>query len=270
MAISDAHFQGEIPATYDRYLVPILFDPYAADLSQRLALLHPHRILEVAAGSGALTRAISSALPHAEIVATDLNQAMLDVAARRHAAGHVVWRQADALSLPFPDGTFDAVASQFGVMFFPDKQRAYREILRVLKPRGTFLFNTWNSIESNAFAKAVMAATDVLFADNPLGFFKRTPHGYFDAEEITSELTKAGFQSVTVATVEKTSRAASARDAATAFCKGSPLRMEIEARNTKVDVVARVAQALEQTFGKGPIEAPMSALVFSAETPRQI
>jgi len=134
MAINDACFQGDIPAAYDRYMVPILFDPYAADLAQRLASVQPHRVLEVAAGSGALTRAISSALPHAEIIATDLNQAMLDVAARRHSGGHVVWRQADALSLPFPDQTFDAVTSQFGVMFFPDKHRAYHEILRVLKP----------------------------------------------------------------------------------------------------------------------------------------
>ncbi|MDQ0558628.1 ubiquinone/menaquinone biosynthesis C-methylase UbiE [Rhizobium mesoamericanum] len=269
MAINDACFQGDIPAAYDRYLVPILFDSYAADLARRLASLHPHRILEVAAGSGALTRAISSALPHAEIIATDLNQAMLDVAAVKHLGGHVVWRQADASALPFPEQIFDAVTSQFGVMFFPDKERAYREILRVLKPKGTFLFNTWDTVENNAFAKAVVAATDALFPDDPLPFFRRTPHGYFDAEAIRSELERAGFQSVTFAKVEKTSRAPSARDVATAFCKGSPLRMEIEAREAKFDVLSRVTEALEQTFGKGPIEGQMSALVFTAEAPRQ-
>ena len=269
MAMNDACFQGDIPAAYDRYLVPILFDPYAADLAQRLAPLHPHRVLEVAAGSGALTRALSSVLPHAEIIATDLNQAMLDVAALRHSGGHVAWQQADALSLPFPDQIFDAVTSQFGVMFFPDKRRAYREILRVLKPKGTFLFNTWDSVENNAFAKAVKAATDALFPDDPPDFFRRTPHGYFDAEAILSELERAGFQSATFTQVDKTARASSASDVATAFCRGSPLRMEIEARQSKIDVVARVADTLEQVFGKGPIEGRMSAFVFTAEAPRQ-
>ncbi|RDJ12475.1 class I SAM-dependent methyltransferase [Rhizobium grahamii] len=269
MAVNDACFQGDIPAAYDRYMVPILFDPYAADLAQRLASVHPHRVLEVAAGSGALTRAISAALTHAEIIATDLNQAMLDVAVRRHPGGHVVWRQADALSLPFPDQTFDAVTSQFGVMFFPDKHRAYHEILRVLKPKGTFLFNTWDTVESNDFAAAVRTATDVLFPDDPPEFFRRTPHGYFDPETILSELERAGFQSATFAKVEKTSHTSSARDAATAFCRGSPLRLEIEARHPKVDVVARVTEALEKTFGKGPIEGRMSAFVFTAEAPRQ-
>lgn len=266
--MNDACFQGDIPAAYDRYLVPILFDPYAADLAQRLASVHPHRVLEVAAGSGALTRAISSALPHAQIIATDLNQAMLDVAALRHSGGHIAWRQADALSLPFPDQIFDTVTCQFGVMFFPDKQRAYREILRVLKPKGTFLFSTWDSLESNAFAKVMMTETDALFPEDPLDFFRRTPHSYFDAEAILSELERAGFESAAFTKVEKTAHASSARDAATAFCKGSPLRMEIEARNPKFDVVARVTAALEQAFGKGPIEGPMSALVFTAEAPR--
>ncbi|OWV95583.1 SAM-dependent methyltransferase [Rhizobium sp. R72] len=269
MATNDACFHGDIPSAYDRYMVPMLFDPYAADLAQRVASIHPHRVLEVAAGSGALTRAMSSALPHAEIIATDLNQAMLDVAALRHSGGHVVWRQADASSLPFPAQTFDAIASQFGVMFFPDKGRAYREILRVLKPKGTFFFNTWDSVENNAFAKAVKASTDALFRDDPLSFFQRTPHSYFDAEAILLELEQAGFQSVTFARVEKTARAPSARDAATGFCKGSPLRAEIDARQSKVDVVARVADTLEQVFGKGPIEGGMSAFVFTAEAPRQ-
>ncbi len=269
MTTNDARFHGNIPATYDRYMVPMLFEPYAVDLAQRLAKNRPHLILEVAAGSGALTRAIASALPLAEIIATDLNQPMLDVAASKQIAGHVVWRQADALSLPFPDRTFDVVTSQFGVMFFPDKKRAYREILRVLKPAGTFVFNTWDSIESNAFAKALQTAINALFPDDPPCFIERTPHGYFDPGIILMELEQAGFHSATFSKVEKTSRAASAADAATAYCRGSPLRLEIEAHQSKEDVLASVTSAFEQAFGKGPIEGRMSALVFTAEAPHQ-
>jgi ubiquinone/menaquinone biosynthesis C-methylase UbiE len=166
MAINDAHFQGDIPGTYERYMVPLLFDVYASDLAERIALYHPHRVLEVAAGSGSLTRAISARLPSAEIFATDLNQAMLDVAALRHPLGNVVWRRADASNLPFGDGTFDAVACQFGVMVFAEKEQAYRQMRRVLKPKGVLFFSIWDCLEANEFAK--------LSPTRPRGFFRAT------------------------------------------------------------------------------------------------
>src|SRR5438093_1952180 len=154
MVATDKLFAGSIPEIYDRLLVPLIFEPYARDLAERLAGVKPREVLETAAGTGVLTRAIASRLPAgARIVATDLNQPMLDrAAARQPGDGRIAWRQADALALPFADQSFDAVACQFGVMFFPDKVQVYREARRVLKPGGRFLFNVWDRIDANEFA----------------------------------------------------------------------------------------------------------------------
>src|ERR1700704_2837664 len=148
MAATDRIFAGSIPEIYERYLVPLIFDPYARDLAARLAKTDPHDVLETAAGTGVLTRAVASRLPaHAHMVATDLNQPMLNQAkARQDDDGRIAWKQADALALPFGDQSFDAVACQFGVMFFPDKVQGYREARRILKPGGRFIFNVWDKI----------------------------------------------------------------------------------------------------------------------------
>ena len=125
MVATDKLFAGSIPEIYDCFLVPLIFEPYARDLAERLAKLDPRDVLETAAGTGVLTRAMASRVPHARIVATDLNQPMLDQAAARGALEkRIALRQADALALPFDDQTFDVVTCQFGVMFFPDKFRA--------------------------------------------------------------------------------------------------------------------------------------------------
>ena len=151
---TDKAFAGSIPRIYDTHLVPLIFEPYAADLVARLALRPLARVLEIAAGTGVVTRQLASVLaPHVAVVATDLNQAMLDEAAARGTSRPVEWRQADAMQLPFPDGSFDAVVCQFGVMFFPDKPKALSEARRVLKPGGVFLFNVWDRIEENEFGR---------------------------------------------------------------------------------------------------------------------
>src|SRR5215472_15945481 len=131
---SDKVFAGSIPKIYETYLVPLIFRPYADDLAQRVAALQVRRVLEVAAGTGVVTRALAAALPgDVEIVATDLNQAMLDQAAATGTSRPVTWRQADAMQLPFPDGSCDVVVCQFGAMFFPDKAKAFAEARRVLR-----------------------------------------------------------------------------------------------------------------------------------------
>jgi ubiquinone/menaquinone biosynthesis C-methylase UbiE len=178
---SDKVFTGCIPELYDAYLVPLLFEPYAADLAARLASRPLGRVLEIAAGTGVATRAMATALPEAvAIAATDLNQAMLDRAAARGTSRPVEWRQADAMALPFADGTFDAVVCQFGVMFFPEKGRAYAEVRRVLRSGGLFVFNVWDRIQENEFADIVTTALAALFPDDPPRFLARTPHGYHD------------------------------------------------------------------------------------------
>jgi ubiquinone/menaquinone biosynthesis C-methylase UbiE len=268
MATTDKLFAGSIPEIYDRLLVPLIFEAYAADLAERLVGHNPQTVLETAAGTGILTRAIASRVPaHVRIVATDLNQPMLDrAAARQPDDGRIGWRQADALALPFADQSFDAVACQFGAMFFPDKVRGFREARRVLQPAGHFLFNVWDAIAQNVFAQVVTEALASRFPDDPPRFLARTPHGYSDVAKIREELTAAGFASIAAETVEETSRAASARDVAIAYCQGTPLRNEIEARSgsSVQEATDMAAEALRRRFGSGPIEGRIRAHVICA------
>src|SRR2546428_1814126 len=178
---TDKTFTGSIPKLYESHLVPLIFNPYAADIARRLASRSPSRVLEIAAGTGVVTRALVSALPERiAIVATDLNQAMLDQAIVIGTSRQVEWRQADAMQLPFADGSFDAVVCQFGAMFFPDKPAAFAEARRVLQPGGVFLFNVWDRIEENEIADTVQTAVAALFPTDPPGFLPRTPYGYYD------------------------------------------------------------------------------------------
>jgi ubiquinone/menaquinone biosynthesis C-methylase UbiE len=165
---SDSEFAGSIPEIYDRYLGPLIFEPYAADLGKRVATLHPKRVLETAAGTGIVTRELARELGRdAALLATDLNQAMLDVAKSKLAGANVEFRQADALALGFESDMFDAVICQFGAMFFPDKVKAYREAWRVLKPGGRFVFNVWDRIERNELAEAASDAVARCFPSDP-------------------------------------------------------------------------------------------------------
>lgn len=223
MSDADKVFAGSIPAVYDRFLVPLIFERFAADLAERAAALSPSAVLETAAGSGVVTRALAKRLPPtARYLVTDLNEAML-----RYAAGlqepdpRITWRRADALALPFGDASFDAVVCQFGVMFFPDKIAGYEEARRVLRPHGRFLFNVWDRIEANEFAHIVTAAAAAVFPDDPPRFLARTPHGYHDVAQIEADLRDAGFSSISITTVEETSRAPSPRHPAVAYCQGT-------------------------------------------------
>lgn len=168
---SDKAFTGSTPEIYETHLVPLIFEPYAADLAARLAARPLKDVLEIAAGTGVVTRAMANTLPASvSIVATDLNQAMLDRAAARGTKREVTWSQADAMELPFGDGNFGAVVCQFGVMFFPDKAAAFAETRRVLKPGGLFLFNVWDRIQENEFADTITNALEKFFPDGSATF----------------------------------------------------------------------------------------------------
>jgi SAM-dependent methyltransferase len=267
MSETDRIFAGSIPALYDRCLVPTFFADYADDLARRAAALRPAQVLETAAGTGALTRALARLLPaEAKVVSTDLNQAMLDFAATQSGSERVAWRQADAQALPFADHSFDAVLCQFGVMFFPDRAAAYREARRVLKPGGQFLFSVWDRIEENEFADVVTAAVAALFPENPPRFFARTPHGYHEVALIERELGAAGFARIAIETPARRSRAPSPRDVAIGMCQGAPLRSEIEARAAdRLEAATEAAAAaLAARFGAGAIEGKMRAYIVTA------
>ena len=263
-AAVDTGFTGLIPELYDTRLVPLIFAPYADDLAPRVAALAPDRVLETAAGTGAVTRALATALPlSTRIVATDLNQPMLDRAAAVGTQRPVDWRQADAQQLPFDDGSVDAVVCQFGAMFFPDKPRAFAEARRVLRPGGSLLFNVWDTIAHNELADTVTAALAALFPDDPPRFMARTPHGYADPTVIVRDLAQAGFADrPLIDMLAARSRAPSARWAAEAYCQGTPLAGEIAARGGTLEAATAAATAaIAARCGTGAIDAKIRALI---------
>src|SRR4051794_20347349 len=267
MSEADKVFAGSIPENYDRSMVPLIFESYARDMAQRVAAVAPKAVLETAAGSGVVTRAVASVLSaDASYVVTDLNQPMLDYAqAKQGADGRIRWRQADAQALPFEDATFDVVCCQFGAMFFPDRPSGYREAKRVLKPRGCFLFNVWDRIEENVFADEVTNALAEFFPKDPPRFMARTPHGYYDIALIRSDLAKAGFTNVTIETVAAQSRAPSPRHVALAYCQGTPLRNEIEGRGNLEAATDHAAAAIARRHGNGEVAAKIQAHVILAK-----
>jgi len=247
---------------YERLLVPMIFQPYAGAMAARVAAFAPERVLEIAAGTGVVTRALAAWLPESTaIVATDLSDAMLQVARAQPTARPVSWRQADAMELPFANESFDAVVCQFGVMFFPDKARAFAEVHRVLAPGGRFFFSAWDRIEDNDIPFAVAKAVAGLFADDPPTFLSRIPHGYHDVATIRADLSAGGFGgTATVDTIYKSSRANAPSVPAIAFCQGTPLRSEIEARGGSIGEATDVAtRALVECFGDGAVDGQIKA-----------
>jgi ubiquinone/menaquinone biosynthesis C-methylase UbiE len=268
MSATDKVFAGSIPKIYDEYLVPMIFAVYADDLARRIAALSPSVLLEIAAGTGAVTRAVAAALPRGvRYVATDLNEPMLAVAAQRQADDdRIIWRQADGMALPFGDAEFDVVCCQFGAMFFPDRVKAYGEMKRVLKGDGTFVFNVWDRIEDNVLTHEATLALGKMFPDDPPRFMVRTPHGYHDKAVIKADLERAGFRDIAIETRSEISRAPSAEYVATALCQGTPLRSEIEARDASKLQAATdiVTEALRTRHGSGPVEGKIQAIVIEA------
>jgi ubiquinone/menaquinone biosynthesis C-methylase UbiE len=244
----------------------MIFVPYADDLASRLADLQHGRILETAAGTGVVRRTLVSALPEGvSIEATDLNQPMLDHASSQLPSTRVTWRQADAQLLPFPDGVFDAVVCQFGVVFFPDKPRAFSEAYRVLKPSGRFLFNGWDRIEENEFADIVVKSVATLFPDDPPLFLARTPHGHHDTAVLEAQLRAVGFGTVTTEAVTRKSTAPNALSVAVGYCQGIPMRNEIEAHDPSrlADATDVAATAIANRFGSGPVTGKIRAYVIT-------
>jgi ubiquinone/menaquinone biosynthesis C-methylase UbiE len=263
----DSSFTDDVATFYDSTLVPLIFEPYANDLATRTLALQPNSVLEVACGTGVVTRALSTMLPAAcAISATDLNEAMVSHAERVGTSRPVQWRQADVAALPYGDGSFDVVLCQFGVMFFPDRVAAYREIRRVLRSGGTFLFNVWSKIEDNEFASVITDALSTLYPEDPPKFLMRTPYGHGCPAEIEADLTAAGFETCVLNERLDVSRAASPDVPAIAFCQGTPLRNEIESLEPGgLERATEVAtEALRARYGSGPVEGQISAVVVSA------
>ncbi len=259
-------FTESVPVNYDRYLGPMLFEPYANDIVNRVKFREGMRVLEVACGTGIVTRKLRELLPKsATIVATDLSEPMLDFARRNlNGTGGVEWQQADAMALPFADESFDLVVCQFGLMFMPDKLAALSEARRVLAAGGQLLLNTWDRLERNDFSYVTHTTQMRFFPADPLMFFE-TPFGLHDGEQLRSWLEAAGYTHITVRPVNLPSMSASAADAAKGLVQGTPLVVAIKERGGNMEAITHaVAEALASEFGKAPTRGRMSAIICHA------
>jgi ubiquinone/menaquinone biosynthesis C-methylase UbiE len=259
------HFAGDIPVNYDRGLGPYLFIDYAADLAQRVAATKPSRVLEIAAGTGIVTRMLRDILPDSSrLVASDLNPPMLEIARLTFDAGeNVEFRAADATALPFANDAFDTLVCQFGVMFFPDKEKAYREAYRVLVSGGRYHFNVWDSFDHNPFARIAHESIGRFFKQDAPAFFT-VPFGYHRIDEIKVSLTRAGFKDIAVNVLKVDKMIPNAERLARGLVRGNPIVEQICARRTDPDaVVAAVTKALQRAFGQDPGRMALQAIVFS-------
>jgi ubiquinone/menaquinone biosynthesis C-methylase UbiE len=267
VASRDAEFVGSIPQNYDRYLVPLIFQEYAEDLARRVAVPAGGAVLEIAAGTGVVSRELRKALPSdVRLVVTDLNQAMLDVAKQKFdASQNIEFQTADATNLSFPDATFDAVVCQFGIMFFPDKLAGMKQAARVLKPGGTFVFNVWDSFDYNHIARVVKETLKSLFPAGPLVFYD-TPYGYYRVDQIREQVGNSGFGDIEIAVLPRMSGAETAREIAVGYLMGTPASSQLAGRDgyTLEQIAEHVENALTQNFGESPMRTKMQAIVFAA------
>ncbi|MDH3942573.1 MAG: class I SAM-dependent methyltransferase [Anaerolineae bacterium] len=272
MTNTNSAFVGSIPEHYDKYLGPLIFEEYSIDLASRLNIPEGGSLLEIAAGTGLATRHMRTALPDdINIIVTDLNEDMLEIAQRKFPSqNNMEFKPVDAESQPFEDSAFDAVACQFGIMFFPNKQKCVNEAFRVLKPGGEFLFSVWDSYEHNTLIKLVNDTLVEMFPENPPPFLD-VPLGYYNIDEIKRILEMAGFGDIEIDVLPRTINSKSAANVPLGFIMGNPLSLQIPALGGDIDeVMEKVTKEIEKHFGPVPIQAPMQAIVFKAHKPNLI
>jgi SAM-dependent methyltransferase len=264
---SSASFVGSIPRDYDRGLGPLLMEPFADDLVGRLRVPAGGRVLEVACGTGIVTRRLRARFSdEVAILATDLNEPMIDYARRSPVArGGIEWRRADAQALPFADGSFDAVVCQFGLMFVPDKPAALREARRVLVPGGTFAFNVWARLEENPIGRIADQVITSFFPSDPPAFY-RVPFGLDDEDLLQRLLAGAGFEIARFERLTLEALGSSAIEAARGLVTGNPVLLEIQQRGSASPdaIIEALARELSRAGGEAPLRLPMRALVYLA------
>jgi SAM-dependent methyltransferase len=253
---------ADMSEAYDQYLAPALMQPFAEQLAARAAEVRPGRVLEVAAGTGVVTRELLRRVPNSHLVASDLNVAMVD-RARRQVAG-ADWLVADASTLPIRSAAADLVVCQFGAMFFPDKPRAFAEAARTLVPGGRLLLAVWDTVETSVFPRVMLDGLRAVLPDATPDFFVRVPHGYADPDVVCADLAAGGLPDATVERVVLPGRAASARSLAVGFCTGTPLRFALEQRGPLPELTSRLGEEMTRRLGSGEVAGDLAAYVYTA------
>ena len=259
-------FSGSIPQYYDSFLGTMYFEPYALDLAKRINKISPKNLLELASGTGRLTKLLPGVTAKgASIIASDINPAMINFGQSKVQDDKIKWQVVDAVSLPFDDSTFDCVVVQFGVMFYSDRIKSFREAWRVLKPGGTFLFNCWDELKTNPLSFIADEALHQFFPVDTPAFFS-IPYSYYDEKIIRSDLQQAGFENTTVEVVKLTSYSKTAADAAKGLIQGTPTVTAIEERDAKKLplILAHIDNEIAKQFGKESLKVPLQARIVSA------
>ncbi|HMQ78254.1 MAG TPA: class I SAM-dependent methyltransferase [Ignavibacteria bacterium] len=264
MSENSIQFTASIAENYEKYLAPVFFISTSKDLVSHLKG-SPVKILEIAAGTGQVTRNIVKVFPEAKITATDINPGMLDVGKKIVPSGNINWQAADACELPFEDSSFDAIICQFGVMFFPDKQKAMNEAFRVLKPGGQIVFNTWDSLENNRICMIPEEVINRVFPDDPPPFYK-IPFSMYDPAEIEALMKTAGFSDIKIENKRIEGYSESPDNAVTAFTEGNPIYLQIMERDPAILPVFQkmLKEELIKEFGPGRFTIPLSEFIATA------
>ncbi len=260
-------FSGNIPANYDNYLGPLFFEPFATVVAERVRQLRPEALLEVACGTGRLTQYLPGVLPAgASILASDINPAMLAYARealKKHE--NIRWDVVDAVSLPYQDAAFDLILSQFGVMFYSDRSKAFAEVYRTLKPGGAFVFTAWDQLEYNPAAQLTDETLRHFFPVETPAFYQ-VPFSYHDEHRIRYDLAQAGFEQIRMEMLTLTGHADTAENAANGLLEGTPVHTAIVERDDALLPPMRkvLAEELALKFGPSKLRVPLQARLVVA------
>ena len=267
--MSGPSFAGNIPRIYDINLGPVWFQKFAQDMAALTAGTKPRHVLEVACGTGIVTRALRSALSAStKLIATDLSEDMLAVAREKFTSSdNVELKQADGVALPFSDGTFDAVVCQFGMMFYPDREKGLREAHRVLAAGGRYLFSVWDDHRFNPLGRVLDETVAGIFPNDPPKFY-RIPFSYARVDEIRTSLQKVGFHRIDISIVPYDHEINDLAPLAHGSVFGSPLFVQLRERAADHQKVEKVVlAALRREFGNEPTVIPHQAVMITATKP---
>ncbi|MEM7030985.1 MAG: class I SAM-dependent methyltransferase [Chloroflexota bacterium] len=189
---------------YEAFFVPALFQEWAERIVIEAQLQPGQTVLDVACGTGVLTRAIAERVGDAgQAIGLDINEGMLAVAEQK--ASHIQWHRGAAESLPFENNRFDAVVSQFGLMFFEDRQTALQEMMRVLQPGGQLAVAVWDTVENTPGYAKMIALLQQLFGQEAANGL-RAPYNLGDISLLKSIFDGAGIVDISIITLEGTAR----------------------------------------------------------------